>query len=279
MWEPALIIILLSVFALYGLGVFFTLVIQDRFIFLPSRLPQNHKFRSPYPFEEVFLDRPDGSRVHGIHFKVKEARGLVLYFHGNRGSLSRWIRLAEDYVERGYELMIVDYRGYGKSVGNKSEHGFHEDAMAWYDYCREYFPDKQLFVLGRSIGSGVASRLAANRKPATLILETPYSTIGDLFHAYYPFLPRIFPFKFKFHSMDALQSVQCPVYVIHGTRDRVVPYRLGKKLAASRPDVAQLITIQGGAHSNLRKYPGYHQELGKILNSMPEYLPQRPISI
>lgn len=95
--------------------------IQDKFIFKPERLPADFKFNYDAPFEELFFDIQPGVRINGLHFYVKDPLGLILYFHGNSRSIKGWVKYAKDFYRYRYDVVLVDYRGFGKSTGRRSE--------------------------------------------------------------------------------------------------------------------------------------------------------------
>lgn len=243
---------------------------QEKMIFFPETLPQDYRFKFDYPFEEVFLDAPDGARLNALHFTTgmqDRPKGVVLFFHGNAGSLRSWGQIAEDFVERGYNLFLPDYRTFGKSTGTISEEALHADARLAYSYLLERYPEQEVVVFGRSVGSGIAIKLASENNPRLLVLETPYYNFSDLAKQHYPFLPVDLLLSYTFRSDQWIGQVKCPIYLLHGTEDTIIPHESSHRLAGKAQVPAEVISIPGGGHNDLALYPQYQQALDRILLS------------
>lgn len=246
------------------LGVIYGL--QDKLIFFPEKIPREYKFAFTTPFQEVFLPAPDAAEIHALHFRAKTAKGVILYFHGNAGSLRSWGYLAEDFLHYNYDVFMVDYRGFGKSTGLRTEAALHQDAQLAYNYLLKQYPEDHIIVFGRSIGTGLAVPLAAQNQPQSLILETPFYNFEDVAKTHYPFLPVTILLKYAFPSDEWIKKITCPVYILHGTADNVVPYASGQKLAkANGGNNIKFITIPNGTHNDLSNFSQYQQELREIL--------------
>lgn len=238
---------------------------QEKLFFFPEALPQEYVFPFEHSFEEVFIDAEDGARLHALHFKTENPRGVVLYFHGNAGSLRNWGTLADVFVGRGYDLFMPDYRTYGKSTGNLSEQALHADARQAFNYLLQHYKEQEIVVLGRSIGTGIAVKLASETHPRLLILETPFFHFADLARRHFPFLPVGLLLRYTFRSDAWIAEVKCPVYIFHGTADTIIPYESALELAKKAQVKTEIITIPGGGHNNLNAYPLYHRELDRAL--------------
>ena len=180
--------------------------------------------------EELTLDTPDGEKVIVWHVPPRGDQPVVLYFHGNGGSLrlraNRFRRLTDD----GTGLLALSYRGYGGSSGSPSETGFIADAVAVYDYARKTYPNNPLVLWGESLGSGVAAAVAADRPVARVLLESPFISAADIGAAAYPFIPVRLLIKDPFRSDLRVPKITAPVLVLHGEHDRVVPLAHGEKI-------------------------------------------------
>ncbi len=245
--------------------MFYTL--QEKMIFLPDQLPEDYTYSFEDPFEELFLDTPDGGRLNALHFTIDDPKGLILYFHGNAGDLSRWGHIGASFTQFGYEVLIMDYRGYGKSVGERTEDILYQDAQLFYELAKERFEEKDIILYGRSLGTGIASFIASKNAPKKLILETPYFSLVDVAKGRFPFLPVGYLMKYKLPSHTYLQEVKAPIRIFHGTNDRVVPYKSGKKLfeSISNPDKV-IYTVPEGEHNNLEGFKVYQDGIEKELN-------------
>ncbi len=240
--------------------------LQEKLLFFPTVLEQDFEFQFNHSFEELNFETDDGAKLNAIHFKVENPKGVILYFHGNAGDLSRWGTVAEYFVEKQYDVLIMDYRTYGKSTGKLSEAVFYTDAQLFYDYLKDNYEEDEITLYGRSLGTGIATYLASKNKPKQLILETPYYSIVDVAKDRFPIFPVGSLLKYKFLSYKFIQKVSCPITMFHGTNDRVVPYASAEKLfeVAPKPQT-NFVTIEGGNHGDLINFDSYNYQIEKIL--------------
>lgn len=248
---------------------------QESLIFYPEILPPGYSFTFSGPFEEVTVP-VDAATLNALLFRAKNkgtdfksAPGIVLYWHGNAGSLSSWGAVATDFTSKGYDVMIPDYRGFGKSSGKiTNEKQLLDDGLAVYRLLTKTWPENRIIVYGRSLGTGVATYVAQSGKPRMLILESPFLNLTDLASYHYPYLPRLILSKFLRYPLrndQRIGAVACPVYLFHGTKDDIIPFdhsvRLEKLIRSSR----RLIRIEGGGHNDLSDFSTFDRELGQIL--------------
>lgn len=233
-------------------------LLQEKLIFLPTQLPVDYEYSFSSAFEEVFLDSPDGARLNAIHFKIEKPKGLILYFHGNAGDLSRWGQIASSFVDLQYDVLIMDYRGYGKSTGKLSEEALYEDAQLFYEYALSSYAKEKITIYGRSLGASIATHLASNNISAKLILETPFYSLLDVAQDRFPFLPMKQVLKYKMDSFKYIEKVKVPIRIFHGTADNVVSYESGKKLFEAIPSTdKKMYTVENGNHNNLNEFKEY----------------------
>lgn len=239
--------------------------IQEWILFHPEKLDLDFKYQFEYPFYEIFLDADDGAIINGLHFKLPKSKGVIFYFKGNTRSIKGWGKYARDFLSKGYDFFVIDYRGFGKSTGKRSEENIKLDAQIAYNYLKRFYIEKEIVIYGRSIGSGFAAHLAAHNQPKTLVLDSPYYSLYHLAKDYLPLLPVASLMKYHVRTDLYLKNVNCPVFVIHGTGDRLIPYRHAIKLSQLN-DRCHLIPISGGGHNNLPEYAQYHHTIYDILN-------------
>ncbi|MCB9184768.1 MAG: alpha/beta fold hydrolase [Flavobacteriales bacterium] len=258
----------LSVVVLAYAGIcLFYFIFQERFIFIGFRKSDRYRFRFERPFEEVWLDRPDGARLHAVRFMADApCKGRLVYFHGHHGSVQRWGRSAERFLRQGYDVLMPDPRGYGKSRGRRTERHLIDDALAWYDRALES-GGGPVVLYGRSLGSGLAVPVAAGRAPAMLLLETPFANLIDVAWNYLPFLPYRLLLRYMFRNDQAMRGVRCPVHIFHGRRDQVVPYASALRLYAAIPsDVERAFhDFPQGRHSNLLRFARFRRVQRRLL--------------
>ena len=240
--------------------------LQNYVIFQPKDLDKNHVYKFKNPFEEYFLKTTDNVELNVLLFKTEMTRkGLVLYFHGNAGNLSRWGKIHEDFVSRGYDIAILDFRGYGKSTGNPSEEPFYEDAKLFYDWALEKYPDDKFIIFGRSLGCAVASNLAMKVDIEKVILETPFFNISDAIRGHITRVLLPFDLRNDFPNNQHIQKIKEPIFIFAGTKDRVVLNSSTEKLKPFLKTNDRYIVIEGKGHNDLNSSPKYNQELDLIL--------------
>lgn len=249
-----------------GLCLFYW-IFQEKFIFVRFPLPEHHAFNFRQPFGELWLERPDGARLHALHFTVPVPAGAVLYLHGNTGTLRRWGKRAPRFTALGHAVLMPDYRGYGKSSGKLSEAALHADALAWYDLLAGMYGEGNVVVYGRSLGTGMAVPVAAKRRPRALVLESPFANFTDVARHYLAILPYRWLLRYFFRSDVAIKGVKCPVCIFHGKRDPLVPYNSALRLYAAIPSgvARELVTFPRGYHSDLAGFPRFRRKLRAIL--------------
>lgn len=250
---------------LYLLMVLVLYFFQENFIFLGEPLSQDHQYTFDTLFEERNFEMTDGAIINALHFKADSSKGVIYYHHGNAGNLDRWGSIAEYFVQFGYDVLIYDYRGYGKSTGTRSEKTLHQDAQHIYDELLKDWSADQIILYGRSLGSGMACQVAANNKAKMLILETPFYSLQSMASWRFPFLPTRLLVKYNMLNWKRLQESDMPIHIFHGTEDGVVPYWSGKKLYESVQDKATFTTLEGAQHNNLIEFEGFRDGVRGLL--------------
>lgn len=253
-----------------GLSVLFYFA-QDYFFFHPEKLPRHFRYRYPFPFEEVNFDMEDGGTLNGILFKVPNSKGVIFYFKGNSRSIKGWGKFARDFVSKGYDFFIVDYRGFGKSRGKRTESILYNDAQHVYKWLTKQYKEKKIVIYGRSMGSGIATRIASWNDPRMLILDSPYYSFLHQIRRYGFFLPIRWILRYQIRTDQFIKKVSCPIFLIHGRKDRLIPYRDTEMLQALVPQGVHIFPIEEGRHNNLPNLPAYHDILYDILHDEKLY--------
>jgi uncharacterized protein len=249
-------------------GVYIVVVVglyllQERLLFFPERLEADYGYSFPHHFEEVSWQR-DGVTINALLFRADTPHGVVLYFHGNAGSLRGWGAIAADFLERGYDVLLPEYRSYGKSTGRiLSEQMLHDDAADAYRYLLNHYPEEEIIIYGRSLGTGIAVRLAVERNPRMLILETPYVSMRELARRHFPLVPG-WLLRYPMRNDLWIADVTAPIYIFHGTEDELIPFASSERLRQLINTEHELIAIKGGGHNNLAIFPEYHRALERI---------------
>ena len=240
--------------------------LQDYFFFRPEILPKYFEYQYPFPFDEVNFEMEDGGRINGLHFKVPNTKGVVFYLKGNSRSIKGWAKFAKDFLGKGYDFFMIDYRGFGKSSGRRTETTLYNDAQTVYKWLSSHYSEKEIIIYGRSLGSGIAARIASWNKPKMLILDAPYYSFIYQVRRYGFMFPLNWLLRYKIRTDQFFKKVSCPIFIIHGDKDRLIPHAQGQMLFKSAAYHAKLLTVEGAGHNNLPDFAAYHEYLYDILN-------------
>jgi uncharacterized protein len=268
MTTQQIILLVLGVYVALCIIAYF---VQERFIFKPEKLDPNFKFSYQGiadQFEELNFETETGVNINGIRFYHDTPKGLLIYFHGNTRSIKGWSKYAKDFTKCGYDVLMIDYRGFGKSTGKRSEENMNIDSQYIYNRMRAKFNYKEenIVIYGRSLGSGFACKLASNNKPKMLILDAPYYSFSHLTNRFLPFMPVAILLRFSIRTDIWIRYVRCPIFIIHGTKDWLIPYSSSVRLSNLVPLTSRLVPIYGGGHNNLPSFPEYHEKVAEILD-------------
>lgn len=274
-----------SITSLYILVCAALALFQEKLLFFPEKLPSDYVYQFSRTFDEqnFSFDEQEFSMeernfsmkdavINSLFFKVRHLNkndnrdpgGIIFYLHGNAGSLRRWGEVSYQFIALGYDILMIDYRGYGKSTGKISEKALFSDALSIYDVLASEYGENKITIYGRSIGSGIAAYVTSKRTPARLIMESPMYSMKDLVRHRYPIIPD-FILRYPFRTDKYIVNVTCPVYIFHGTSDVVIYYGSSVKLANHMVTTCKLFTIKGGGHNDLVNFIGYNKNLRKIL--------------
>ena len=255
-------ILIVIVIVLFGLLFYF----QEKLIFFPQKLDKNYQFNFDQSFSEINIKSFDGISLNGLLFKADSSKGLIFYLHGNAGSLINWSRVAKTYTNLNYDVFILDYRGFGKSDGSiSSQKQIFKDIQFAYNEMMKSYEENEIIVLGYSIGTGLAAKIASTNKPKLLILQAPYYSMIDMMRNTYPVIPT-FILKYKFETDKFIKDCEMPIVVFHGDQDEVIYYGSSLKLKEHFKIQDTLISLIGQKHNGMTNNPDYKIELQKILN-------------
>lgn len=255
--------IILIVYIIIGITLYF---LQEKFLFHPKKLSEDHVFSFTIPFKEINLTINNEKNLSIVQFTVPDSvcKGVVLYFHGNRQNIERYAQFTSDFTKNNYEVWMMDYPGFGKSTGERTEQILYDDAMELYKMARARFNKDSILIYGKSMGTGIAAQLASVRDCKRLILETPYYSMDALMSQYAFMYPVSLMSKYNFPTYRYFENITAPVTIFHGLNDGVIFYKNAKRLKKIKP-AAELITIENGEHNNLNDFPLFHQKLDSLL--------------
>jgi pimeloyl-ACP methyl ester carboxylesterase len=238
---------------------------QEKLIFFPEKLAQDYQFKFDQKSEPVNIRTKDNKLLSGILFKADNSKGLIFYLHGNAGSLRSWSGAARTYTDLNYDVFMLDYRGYGKSEGSiQGQAQFFGDVQLAYDELKNKYTEQKIIVLGYSIGTGPAAKLAATNHPALLILQAPYFSMADMMRHKYPIIP-VFILKYQFRTDEFIKDCKMPVVIFHGDQDEVIYYGSSLKLQQEFKKQDTLITLAGQGHNGITENADYKTAIQKLL--------------
>ena len=238
---------------------------QEALLFQPAPLPKCHSFAIP-DTREVSIE-VDGATLSALHLTLPNPKGVVFFLHGNGGNLASWFTSPGFYRHVNYDLFMIDYRGYGKSTGRiESEAQLRADVRRAWDWVAPRYAGKANVIYGRSLGSALASGLAAEVQPALTILVSPYCSMGDLARLHYPLIPTVL-LRYPLSTCDDAARLRSPLLLLHGEQDAIIPIAQSKQIRARAP-LAELVAIAGAGHNDVHRFDAYTEVLVQHLRAL-----------
>jgi len=240
----SLLLIAASAYAALCAALFFA---QHRLVYLPDATLYATPAALGLDFQERWIATADGVRLHAWWIPGPREAPAVLFLHGNAGNISHRLDTIRLLAELGVGVLIVDYRGYGRSGGTPDEQGSYEDARAALAHLSRELgvPAERVVVFGRSLGGGIASWLAAHHDCAGLVLESTWTSLPDLAATIYPLFPVRLLARIRYDSLSRVAVARCPVLVVHSRDDEIVPFSHGERLFAAAREPKRLLAISG----------------------------------
>jgi len=239
------------------------------FLYYPDRLPPD----MPPPSwaegaEEVWMECDDGVRIHGLWWAEPEGAPVILFLHGNAQEVYSWSLVRRELLPLGCRMLLIDYHGYGKSGGEPHEAGLYLDgkaALGWLH--RKGLEDGEIIVFGKSLGGAVACEVARSRDLRALILESTFTSLAGMAGRLFPMLPGGISLGEEYSSIEKIGGINCPLLVIHGERDELIPVEEGRALFDVAPEPKELYLVPGAGHNDLSLAAGpeYPRRIGDFL--------------
>jgi hypothetical protein len=260
-----ILVVVVGIITVVSICLYF---LQERFLFHPEKLSKDFIFQyKNQDVEEYNVCLNNSVTINGLHFKTKNPRGVVFYLKGNSRSIKGWGKFAVDFTIHNMDVIMIDYRGFGKSTGKRTQQSMKDDVQAIYNKIKENVDEKYIIVYGRSLGTGLATKVASVNNPRMLILACPYYSISNNVKRYLPFIPLGLVMRYSMPTYKWIKYVKCPIKIIHGTNDKIIPIKSSFKLSKIQPNLTRLYPIIDGGHKNLHNFESYHRALKEILYS------------
>lgn len=210
--------------------------------------------------EPVTLETEDGLNLLAW-YRAVEGQPVVVYFHGNAGNIGARGFKVRPYLDAGFGVLLVSYRGYGGNRGRPTEEGLYADARAALQFLKaQGVAPERTVIYGESLGTGVAVQIASELGPenpvAALVLEAPFTSMDDVAAHHYPYVPARWLIKDHFDSAAKIAGVNTPVLIIHGDRDRTIPIKFGRRLFEAAAEPKESRWLKGGNHEDLYDFGG-----------------------
>lgn len=239
---------------------------QERLIFQPTPLPAAQPLAQEGDVHERSV-AVDGARLSVLELRLPDPKGVVFFLHGNAGNLASWFVNADFYRRAGFDLVMLDYRGYGKSSGRiQSEAQLHADVRAVWQAVAPRYAGRRVVVYGRSLGTALAASLAAELQPDLTLLVSPYESMATLARQHYPWVPAVL-LRYPLRTDEQLARIRSPVLLLHGDRDALIPLAHSQALHALAPR-ARLHVVRGGGHNDLQEFASYLDAVREALAAL-----------
>jgi fermentation-respiration switch protein FrsA (DUF1100 family) len=254
-------------------------LLQPRMLFFPSRVLDATPADWGLDYEDLTIRTDDGVALNGWFIPREGARRVVLFLHGNAGNISHRRDSVQIFHALGLHVLIIDYRGYGRSGGAPDEAGLYRDAAAAWGYLTRDrgFDAAQVLIFGRSLGGAVAAHLAAEVKAGGVILESSFSSARDVAHRVFPLLSRLVVLRYRFDAAGDIARARSPVMVLHSPDDEIMPFELGRRLYEAAPEPRRFVTLRGDHNGGfIVSRPAYDEALADFVASLGGTPRQRP---
>jgi uncharacterized protein len=270
LWLTALLLVA-GALALYAAMLAFLWWRQEAIMFYPAPLPASYTLAREPDIHERAVE-VDGAVLSVMQLQLSNPKGVVFFLHGNAGNLAGWFSNAEFYRQANFDLVMPDYRGFGKSTGHiASARQLNDDVRAvWNLYAKQY-AGKRVVLYGRSLGTGLAAELAAElaregRRPDLTVLVSPYTSIRELTGEFYPWVPSALV-RYPLETTRHLGAIGGPVLLLHGERDTLIGVHHAERLKQAVP-AARLVVVPGAGHNDLHEFPVYRKALREALEAL-----------
>ncbi|MBL0428147.1 alpha/beta hydrolase [Ramlibacter alkalitolerans] len=263
--------VLLAIGAIYAGAVGWLYFRQERLLFEPDKLGPDEPICNDPDTSEFFVDVP-GARLSCAHMRLPEPRGVFFFLHGNSGNLKKWFVDLEAFRQANFDVVMFDYRGFGKSSGEiESEEQLRADVEAVWNHVAPMYAGKRVVISGQSLGTGLAAGLAARlcsdgHAPDLTLLVSPYSSMRALAGELYPWVP-LQVLRYPLHTLEHAAKLLGPVMLIHGEKDELIPIHHSEQLVSAMRS-AHLVRVTGAGHGDVHQFPTVRKALMSALGRL-----------
>lgn len=240
---------------------------QEALLFQPTPLPADAALPTGPDVHEQRVAVP-GAELSVLELRLPRPRGVVFFLHGNAGNLQSWFVNLDLYRQAGFDLVMPDYRGYGRSTGRiESQAQLQADMAAVWRSVAPRYAGKRVVFFGRSLGTGLAAQLATEVQPDLTVLVSPYASLQALAAEQYPWVPGGL-LRYPMRTDLVLPQLKRPVLLVHGEQDSLIRPAHSERLQQLQ-SAAQLVRVPGAGHNDLQDFPRYRQVLAQALAGLP----------
>ncbi len=265
------LVLISALFLFFGVYLYFS---QHKMVFFPMKDIVMTPDDLGLKYEDLYIETDNGEKINAWFFSNNDSteninKKVVLFCHGNAGNISHRLETVEYILDLGADIMIFDYRGFGKSEGSPGENEVYQDAIACYNWLitKKSYTADQIIVFGRSLGGAIAVDLASKVNCSGLIVESSFTSAKAMANEMFPIFPMSLILKYKLNSIDKISKIKCPILVTHSTEDDIIPYKMGEELFKASVGTRKFVKLQGSHNDRFYfQAPEYRNTLIEMLN-------------
>jgi uncharacterized protein len=268
--KTAVLVVLASLATLYAAAMAWLWFYQEKLLFQPSVLAANYPLATQPGLTEVKVDVP-GAQLSVLHLQLPQPKGVLFFLHGNGGNADSWFTNPDFYRRANFDVVMMDYRGYGKSTGQiESEAQLRADVRAVWQHFAPQYQSKKWVLMGRSLGTALAAGLSvelaqAGRAPDATILVSAYQSMQAMAATHYPIVPQAL-LRYPLRTHEAVAQMRNPLWLIHGEADTLIAPSHSQALHLLAP-ASKLVLVPKAGHNDLQEFELYLQALRAALDA------------
>ena len=253
----------ISSIMIYGICIYLLIILimfifQRSLLYQPSKEKLDISYYNSSGLRKVNFTTSDGIVLQSLFKKATKSENTIVVFHGNAGHIGHRVKKFKPFMDEGYGLLLLEYRGYGENKGKPSESGLYIDGKAALDFLTNHnIPAHKIILYGESLGCGLAVKFSTENSFKATILEAPYTSIADVAIRQYWYLPAKWLVLDRFDIISKIKNINSPLLVLHGLKDKIISIEFGKKVFNSAPKLKKALYIPDAGHNNLYEFDTY----------------------